>query len=52
MSSVAPFHLVGQDAEKKMHHDFFGHVMPLVPISESCDANGIINSTTAFVKSR
>ena len=42
----------GQDYQKKMQHDPFGHVMPLATASASCDVNGIINSTTAFVKSR
>ena len=47
VSSMAPFHLLGQDAQNEMKHDISGHMMPL--ISTSCDAHGIINSTTAFV---
>ena len=40
-----------QDQNEKQH-EFLSHVMPLEPASTSCDANDIINGTTAFVKSR
>ena len=29
MSSMAQFHLLGQDNQKEMQHNIFGHVMPM-----------------------
>ena len=37
MSTVVPLHLLGQDDQKEMQCDCFGHVMPLVSASVSCD---------------
>ena len=51
VSSMAPFHLSGQDGQKGKQHDIFGPVMPLAPALASCDAKSIINGNTAFVQS-
>ena len=40
---------LGQDDQKEVQHDSFGHVMPVAPALASCAANGIINGTIAFV---
>ena len=47
VSSLTPFHLLCQDDQYEMQHDISGHVLP--PELASCDANGIINGTIAFV---
>ena len=39
-------HLLDQDDQNEMQHDFFGHVMPLIEASALCDAKGIINDTS------
>ena len=44
VSSMATFHMLGQNDQKKMQHDIFGHVMPLAPALASSDANGIISA--------
>ena len=41
-----------QDDQNEVQHDFFGHVTLLAPASASHDADGIVNSTITFVKSR
>ena len=41
--SKAPLHSVGDNDQNEMKHDFFSHVMPLVPTLPSCDVNCIIN---------
>ena len=46
---MAQFHLLGQDDQNEMQHDFCGHVMQLAPAPASCDASGTINGTTKFV---
>ena len=52
VSLMAPFHVLGQDDQKEMELNIFGHVMPLASASASSHANGFINSTTAFALSR
>ena len=47
MSSMQPFHLLGQDVQKEMQGDLFGQVILFT--SASFDVNGLINGTTAFV---
>ena len=44
---MKPFHLLEQDDQKDMQHDIFGHVMLMA--SASCNANGLIYGTTAFL---
>ena len=48
VSSMAPFHLLGQDEQNEMQHDLFGHVLPLEQASASCNVTDIISGTTAF----
>ena len=50
--SMTPLHSLGQDSQNEMHHDIFGHVLPLEPGSASHDINNIINSTIAFLRAR
>ena len=50
VSSMAIFHLLGQDDQKEMQHDVFGPVLPLAPAL--CDTNHIFNGTTALTRSR
>ena len=52
ISSTLPLHSLGQDDQIEVQHDFFGHVTPLAPVSVSHDADGIVNDTTAFFRSR
>ena len=49
---IAPLHSLGQDNQNEVQHDIFGHVMPLALVLASCDANGIVNSTSAFLRAR
>ena len=49
VSSMVPLHLSGQDDQKEMQPDIFGHVMSLTSPSAYCDADGISNGTSAFV---
>ena len=48
--SMAPFNSLNQDNQNEFQHYLFGHVMPLLLVSVSCYANGIINGTTALLK--
>ena len=48
VSSMVPFHLLGQDDQNEMQHDLFDHVVPLPSTSASCYANGIINGRIIF----
>ena len=50
--SMVPFHFLGQDEQNEVQHNIFGHVMPLLLASASHDADGIINSTIVFFRSR
>ena len=52
VSSVAPSHSLGQDDWKRCNIIFFGHVTALEPAVASHDASGIIDDTTAFLRSR
>ena len=45
--SIAPLHSLCLDDQSEVQKDFSGHVMPLVPLSVSLDAKGII----AFLRS-
>ena len=45
-SSMKTLHLFSQDNQNEVQH-VFGHVMHLV--LASCDADGIVNGTAAFV---
>ena len=48
-SSMAPLHSLGQYIQNEVQHDLFSHVTPLLPLSMSHNATGIINGTTAFL---
>ena len=50
--SIAPLYSLGQDDWNNVQHHFFGHVMPLMPVSVSCDANSVISDTIPFHRSR
>ena len=50
-SSMAPLHLLGQNDRNAMQMTS-GYVTPLALVSVPCDANDIINGTTAFVRLR
>ena len=50
LSTMAPSHFLGQDNQNEVQYDFFGYLMPLA--LESDDANAIVNSTTAILRSR
>ena len=52
VSSVTPFHLLGQDDQNEIQHNFFGHVKYMVLALAACDADGIVNGTAAFVSSK
>ena len=45
-------HLLGQEIEIEVQYHFSGHMMPLVLASASYNADGIVNETTAFIRSR
>ena len=47
---MAPFHLLGQEDQKEMQCDNFGHVVSFAWASYG--VNGFINGTTAFILSR
>ena len=51
-ASMAPLLFLGQDNWNKVQCDFLGDMMPLVPVLASHDADGIINETTMFPRSR
>ena len=59
-SSITPLHSLGQDNWNDMLHDFlvmwchwhWCHMMPLALASAQCDADGIINGTTGYLRSR
>ena len=52
-SLMALLYLFGNTVNwNDMQHDFFVHLMHMVPALEPCDADHIINGTTAFVSSR
>ena len=38
VSSMAPFHFLGQDVQNGVQHDF-SHVTPLAPVSASCNSD-------------
>ena len=50
VSSMAPLHSLGQDNLTEVQHDIFGHAIPLVLVSASCDVNAISNSFTALLR--
>ena len=39
--SIAPFYSLGKDNCINVQHNFFGHVMPLVVVLESPDADSV-----------
>ena len=49
VSSVTPFHFIGQDDQNEMQHDFFSHLTLAWAL---CDANGIVYSTIVLIRSR
>ena len=49
---IVPLHSVSQDNWNEVLHDIFVHVMPLQLTQAAHDANDVINSTIAFVRSR
>ena len=51
-SSMTPLHLFSQGNQNEVQHDFFGIVMHLVLALASCNVDGIVHGTTAFVSSR
>ena len=51
-SSMASFHFLCQDNWNHMQYDFLGHVMPLLLVSASHNADGIINETIEFPRPR
>ena len=51
-SSMAPLQLLVEDDQNGRQYDFFGHLTLLALTSISSDVNGIVNSTTAFIRSR
>ena len=52
VSSMMPFHLICQDDQNEMWHDFLGHVMPSTLVLASHDVNGSKKGTFAFLTSR
>ena len=50
--SMAPLYSLGHNDQNEVKHDFFNHVMPLVPALLSCDSNCIINGTISFIRWR
>ena len=46
--SIALLYLLGQDNWRNVQHNLFGHVMTLMLVSVSHDANSIINETILF----
>ena len=60
LSSITPLHSLGQDDQNEVQHDSLDevqhdsldHITPLAPVSLACDADGIISSTIAFLRSR
>ena len=42
-SLIFPLHLLVQDDQNEMQHDFFSHLILLSLVSASCDANDIVN---------
>ena len=49
---MAPFNYLGQDARSEMQPNFLGHMMSNAMPSASCDANIIVNTTIALLRSR
>ena len=50
--SMAQQHSPDIDNQNEVKHDFFGHVLLLVPVLASCEVNAIVNSTIAFLRSK
>ena len=50
--SMTPLHSLGQVDQNDIQVDYFGHVTPLGPALASCDADSVVNGTTAFLSSR
>ena len=50
--SIAQLHLLAQDDQNKVQHDYFGDDMSSAPVLTSYHANGIVNGTTVFIRSR
>ena len=51
-SSVTPVDSLGQDGKIEVQHHFCGHVTPLVLTLASHDADGTVNGTILFLRSR
>ena len=51
-SSISQLYLFVQDDQNKVQHHFFSHLTLLALALASCDANGIVNSTIIFIRSR
>ena len=49
---MAPLNFLGQDNQNEMQHDFFGHMMLLALALMSHGADGVINGSVAFLRSR
>ena len=49
--SMVKLLLLAQDDQNEVQHHSFGHVMSLAPVLAAHDANGILNGTTAFIRS-
>ena len=50
--SMTQLHSLAHNDSNDMQHNFFVHVMSLILVVASLDANGIKNSTAAFFASR
>ena len=50
--SIAPLHSLGQDDWNEVEPDTLSHVMSLALASVSHNANGVINGTIAFLRSK
>ena len=44
--SITQLHMLVQDSQKEVKHDFLSHMMPA---SVLCDADSIVNGTITFV---
>ena len=50
--SITLLYALGQDNCNKVQLNFFGHVMPLILLLVSHDANSVISGTILFPRSR
>ena len=47
-----PYHFLGQNDPNEVQHEYFRQVTTLIQALSSCDANGVINDTIIFLRSR